>query len=272
MNAKLRRFLLVGFAIAAALAFETAAMAQKSHTGKSSTESPIDPQKPTGRSALRQTVQNLCVLNWQQHKNPAPCERVVLADISTNSSGYAVLADPSGGAHYLLVPTQTMPGTDSGELLDPDLPNYFAQAWRSRDLIKTFVGHEVPRTAMGLVMGIGHSRMQDQFHIHIDCLRQDVVDALRASVDGTKSAWSPITVAGLTYETQPIMSKDLDGSNLFEMLATLKPDARHHMGDYTLIVAGMQFSNGPGFAVLAGTGPSGEILLDSSCAVAGAGG
>jgi hypothetical protein len=39
-----------------------------------------------------------------------------------------------------------------------------------------------------------------------------------------------------------------------------------------LVVAGMQFSSGPGFVVLAGTGPTGELLLDSSCAVAGAGG
>jgi hypothetical protein len=43
------------------------------------------------------------------------------------------------------------------------------------------------------------------------------------------------------------------------------------MGNYTLIVAGMQFNSGPGFVVLTGTGPSGEILLDSSCAVAGGG-
>jgi CDP-diacylglycerol pyrophosphatase len=67
------------------------------------------------------------------------------------------------------------------------------------------------------------------------------------------------------------LGEALDASNLFELLATLNPDARHHMGNYTLIVAGMQFNSGPGFVVLTGTGPSGEILLDSSCAVAGGG-
>ena len=44
------------------------------------------------------------------------------------------------------------------------------------------------------------------------------------------------------------------------------------MGDYTVVVAGMQFANGPGFIVLAGTGQTGELLLDSSCAAAGGGG
>jgi CDP-diacylglycerol pyrophosphatase len=210
-------------------------------------------------------------LNWQEHHNPAPCERVFLADAKKGSSGYAVLAAPGGGAHYLLIPTRTMAGVESSELLDPDGPNYFAEAWHSRALISSFVGHDVPRSAVGLAIGIGVSRAQDQFHIHIECLQQDVFRTLRASADNFVDAWSPITIAGSTYQTRRILGEALDASNLFELLATLSPDARHHMGNYTLIVAGMQFNSGPGFVVLTGTGPSGEILLDSSCAVAGGG-
>ena len=46
------------------------------------------------------------------------------------------------------------------------------------------------------------------------------------------------------------------------------PRANGAMGDYTLVVAGMQFENGPSFIVLATTGRAGELLLDSSCAIA----
>ncbi|MDP9007237.1 MAG: CDP-diacylglycerol diphosphatase [Pseudomonadota bacterium] len=272
MNAKLRSFLIIGIAMATAVAFASSAIAQKMHGAKPSTDSPIDPQQPAGRSALRQTVQSQCVLNWQQHHNPAPCERVFLADPRNGDSGYAVLAAPGGGAHYLLVPTRTMAGIDSSELLDPDAPNYFAEAWHARDIIRAFVGHEVPRTVVGLAVGIAQSRTQDQFHIHIECLQQETFKALRAMADNIAEVWSPITISGSTYEVLRIMADGLDSSNLFELLASLKPDARHHMGNYTLVVAGMQFKNGPGFAVLTGTGPSGEILLDSTCAVAGAGG
>jgi CDP-diacylglycerol pyrophosphatase len=272
VRAKLRDFLLIGLAIAAAAACVSSAWAQQPHKGKSSTDSPIDPSKPSGRSSLRQTVQTLCVLNWQQNHNPAPCERVFLADIRNADSGYAVLADPGGGGHYLLVPTQTMAGLDSGELLDPDAPNYFALAWHARDLIAKYVGHDTARTAIGLAMGIAQSRTQDQFSIHIDCLQQETLKALRAASDSLGDGWSPITIAGSTYQATRIMGEGLDGANVFEVLAGLSSDARHHMGRYTLIVAGMQFKSGPGFAVLAGTGPSGEILLDSSCAVADAGG
>jgi CDP-diacylglycerol pyrophosphatase len=260
-----------GIVIAISMIFASSAMGQRMRDAKSSTDSPIDPKQPAGRSALRQIVQEQCVVNWQEHHNPAPCERVVLADPKNGRSGYALLAAPGGGAHYLLVPTRTMAGIESSELLDPDAPNYFAEAWHARGLMSSFVGHDVPRSAVGLAIGIGVSRAQDQFHVNIECLQQDAFRTLRASADNFVDAWSPISIAGSTYQARRILGEGLDASNLFELLATLSPDARHHMGNYTLIVAGIQFKSGPGFMLLAGTGPSGEILLDSTCAVAGGG-
>ena len=270
VNAKLRRIFLTGIAAAAAFASSAAGSAPPGDRyAGSSTDSP---EIGTGRSALRQIVQDRCVVNWSQHHNAAPCERVYLADSKTGNSGYAVLADRKGGAHYLLIPTQTMAGIESGELLDPDAPNYFAEAWHARDLIPRFVGHDVPRAAVGLAVNTAHSRSQDQFHIHIECLRQDVFESLRTGAEHVTDVWSPLSVAGSTYEALRLMGEGLDGSNPFELLANLKPDVRHHMGDYTVVVAGMQFKSGPGFIVLTGTGPTGELLLDSTCAVAGAGG
>jgi len=271
-NLTIRAFLVISIAIATAIALAPSAMGQKSRGAKSSTDSPIDPKQPAGRSAFRQIVQEQCVRNWQEHHNPAPCERVFLADPRSDASGYAVLAAPGGGAHYLLIPTRTTAGIESSELLDPDTPNYFAEAWNARGLLAAFVGHDVPRPSVGLAAGIAQSRAQDQFHIHIECLQQDVFQAMHASAENFTDVWSPITIAGSTFQARRIMADSLDAFNLFELLAALSPDARHHLGNYTLIVAGMQFRGGPGFVVLTGTGPSGEILLDSTCAVAGGGG
>jgi CDP-diacylglycerol pyrophosphatase len=272
LNSTLRSILQLGPVAAAGAAFALSATGAGVHLPKSSSDSSTDPpQLNTGRDALRHIVQEQCVVNWTQKHDPSPCRRVFLPDSKTESSGYALLEDRKGGAHYLLIPTQTMAGIESAELLDPDMPNYFAEAWRARDLITSFVGHEVPRSAIGLAINTAHSRTQDQFHVHIECLRQDVAASLRESAERISNVWSPVMVAGSTYQAQRIMGDGLDGSNLFEMLANLKPDVRHHMGDYTLVVAGMQFSSGPGFIVLTGTGPTGELLLDASCVVAGAG-
>ena len=226
----------------------------------------------TGPGALRQVVQTECVLGWKQRHNPAPCERVVLYDANASDAGYAVLQDPDGGAHYLLVPTQTMAGLESGELLDRDAPNYFAEAWRVRDLLAKSIGHAVPRTDIGLVVNTERTRTYDQFHIHIECLRRDVADALRAASPRITETWAPQIVGGTTFQAMRIVSNSLDGSNLYESLAALKPGVSQRLRDYTLIAVGAQFESGPGFIILTGTGPTGEILLDSTCEVAGGGG
>jgi CDP-diacylglycerol pyrophosphatase len=273
VSAILRNIFLAGIAGVAALQ-GASVYAAGAHTPKvttGSSDSSSDGALPTGRGALRLIVQQ-CVQNWQQHSNPAPCERVSLADPQLVDSGYALLEDPDGGAHYLLIPTKAMAGVDSSELLDPDSPNYFAEAWHARDLLGKFVGHSVPRTDIGLVINTRSTRTYDQFHIHIECLRADVAESLRALSGQMKPTWSPITVGGATFQAMQILGDGLDGSNLFETLASMKPDVAQHMGDYTLVAVGAEFPSGLGFILLTGTGPTGEFLLDSRCLVSGGGG
>ena len=263
-----------GAAAIAALLLAPWALGAGAHSPKttsSSSSSGNDEGLPTGRGALRQIVQTQCVLDWKQHGNPAPCERVSLYDPNASDIGYAVLQDPGGGAHYLLVPTQTMAGLESGELLDRDAPNYFAEAWRAHELLSKSIGHTVPRTDIGLVVNTERTRAYDQFHIHIECLRQDAADALRAASSRITDTWAPLTVGASTFQAMRIASDSLDGSNLYQSLAEMKPGVSQRLRDYTLVAVGAQFVSGPGFIILTGTGPTGEILMDSTCEVAGGG-
>ena len=225
-----------------------------------------------GRDALRQVVQNQCLPNWQKHHEPSPCERIWLSSPQPDSPGYAVLEDRKGGAHYLLIPLQTFSGTDSGELLDPDLPNYFSQAWGARDLLDSYVGHAVPRTAVGLAVNSVRARDQDQFHIHIECLRPEVFDALHAAAAQLTAKWSPITVMGLTYQAMRLADKSLEAVRPFDLVAQQSADARHHLETYNVLIAGMLYPDGAGFAILTSTGPSAELLLDPGCTAGGGGG
>lgn len=225
-----------------------------------------------GRDALRQVVQNQCLPHWRQHKDPSPCERIWLSSPQPDSPGYALLEDRKGGAHFLLIPLQTFSGIESGELLDPDLPNYFAEAWNARDLLDQYVGHAVPRTAVGLALNTARAREQDQFHIHLECLRPEVFDALHADAAQITGKWSPITVFGSTYQAMRIADPSLEAIRPFDLVAQLSADARHHMETYTVLIAGMQYPGGAGFAILTSTGPTAELLLDPGCTVAGGGG
>jgi CDP-diacylglycerol pyrophosphatase len=133
------------------------------------------------------------------------------------------------------------------------------------------VGHPVPNVDVGLAVGTAATRTQHQFHIHIECLRPEVVASLKAVADAVTDRWSPVTVAGFPFQAMRLSTEALEVTNPFELVASLSPDARHHMGNYTVVIAGAQFSSGPGLMLLTGTGPSGDLLMDSGCLVAGGG-
>jgi len=225
------------------------------------------PALSADRDALRQIVEEQCLVHWRQRHDPAPCEQV--------DPGYAVLADRKGGAHFLLIPTTDIAGIESPQLLETDAPNYFSSAWRARDRLAAAAGRRIPRSAVGLAVNPAHARTQDQLHIHIECLRPDVFFALKQAGEGITSRWSPLRIGGARFDALRIPGEDLNGANPFRLLAerilaAQGPQAGRAMGDYTLVVAGMQFESGPGFVLLAGTDRAGELLLDSTCSVAGA--
>lgn len=220
------------------------------------------------RNALRQIVQDQCAVHWLQQHDARPCERIYLPDAPRARAGYAVLHDIKGGAHFLLIPTRTIAGMESAELLEPGAPNYFAAAWQARDLVAAAVGHGIRRGAIGLALNPQHARTQDQLHIHIECLRTAVAHALKTAAPRIDDTWSSVVVGAWVYEAMRVMGEELGGANPFQLLADKLPAAKSAMGDYTLVLAGMDFSEGPGFILLAGKGAAGELLLDPTCAIA----
>jgi len=224
--------------------------------------------RAANRDALRQIVQEQCMVHWLQQHSASPCDRIHLPDPPHEREGFAVLADRKGGAHFLLIPTKTIAGMESPELLEPGTPNYFAAAWQARDRVAAVVGHSVPRSAVGMALNPQHARTQDQLHIHVECVRVDIADALRSQAPRISHVWSPVVLNGSSYQALRIMGEELDGADPFALIADGIPAAKAAMGDYTVIVAGMDFSEGPGFVVLAGNASAGELLLDSTCAAA----
>jgi CDP-diacylglycerol pyrophosphatase len=224
--------------------------------------------RPANRDALRQIVQDQCAVHWLQQHSASPCERISLPEPPHEAEGFALLHDIKGGAHYLLIPTKTIAGMESAALFEPGTPNYFAAAWAARDLVAASVGHPLPRDAIGLSLNPRHARSQDQLHIHIECVRVDVARTLRAAAPQIKRAWSPLAAGGRTYEAFRVMGEELDGVDPIALLADELPVSRTAIGDYTLLVAGMSYQEGPGFVLLAANGPAGELLLDPTCAIA----
>jgi CDP-diacylglycerol pyrophosphatase len=184
-------------------------------------------------------------------------------------AGYAVLADRKGGAHFLLIPTQRIAGVESPQARAPGTRNFFDAAWQSRAVLSDVVGHAVPRAAVGLAVNQIRARSQDQLHIHIGCVREEVAKALRAQASTVGTRWSKVEIGDARYHALRIMGERPGRANPFDLLAGTLPGAADSMGQFTLLLSGMDFAEGPGFVLLAGQDvPGAELMLDPRCALA----
>jgi CDP-diacylglycerol pyrophosphatase len=210
------------------------------------------PQAVGDPNALWAIVNGQCVPGQQNNGDSAPC---ALVDLDGGEpQGHAVLKDLVGATQFLLIPTARVPGIESPQILAADAPNYFADAWRARSFVEQRAGRELPRDWLSLAINSADARSQDQLHIHVDCVRADVRQALAAHADDIGATWRPFpeTLAGQRYRAMSIRAQELDGVNPFALLADDLP-AGDSMGAQSLVVVGDNDADGrPGFVLLAG--------------------
>ena len=217
-------------------------------------------------NALWTIVHDQCVPDQEANSDPGPCALVELT--SGERRGYAVLKDLVGATQFLLIPTDRISGIESPTLLEPDAPNYFAAAWDASGFVDARAGVDIPRDWMSLAVNSAAARTQDQLHIHIDCVRADVREAVSRRIAEVGSEWAPFgeRLRGHPYVAMAVEDETLDGANPVQLLAKRSND----MGLETLVVVGTYLANGkPGFILLAsqadpatGNPGAGEELQD----------
>ncbi|HTQ34810.1 MAG TPA: CDP-diacylglycerol diphosphatase [Stellaceae bacterium] len=223
-------------------------------------------------AALWKIISEKCLPNWREHGDAAPCAKVDL------DKGYVVLKDRAGATQYLLMPTDKITGIDDPAVVAPNARNYFADAWAERHFTEEAAKRALPRDMLSLAINSAYGRTQNQLHIHIDCIRPDVRDALVHGQAAIGNRWAPFPVplAGRHYRAMRVAGETLDGVAPFMLVADGIPGARSAMAKDTIVVVGLTLADGkPGFAILsdeadltAGDHGSGEELQDHSCALA----
>jgi CDP-diacylglycerol pyrophosphatase len=230
------------------------------------------PAQGADPSALWKIADGKCVPHMREAKDPAPCSIVDLTE------GYVVLKDLVGATQFLLIPTVRIAGIESPEVLAPDTTNYWDRAWRVRGLTEHLAGKPLPREALSLAINSPFGRTQDQLHIHIDCVRPDVHDALAANRDAIGEYWEafPVKLVGQPWRAFRVDGQNFGTINPFSLLAKGNPEAGADMSKHTLVAVGMTWrDNVAGFVLLdstvdlaAGNRGSGEDLQDHDCALA----
>ena len=223
--------------------------------------------------ALWFVVHNVCMEDMAVRKKPFPCTSI------NPSGGYATLRDFAQPNHLLLVPTRRLTGIESPILLQNGSTNYWQAAWKARHLIETQIGEPIPRNDFAMAINSKYGRTQDQLHIHVDCVRPDVQQALSRHQNEIGAAWSDLDfhIIHREFRAMRLDGADLSTQDPFKRLAHGDSKARADMGRETLVVIGASFSDGSeGFFLLSDranlTGSDrglGEEVLDPRCRVLG---
>ena len=225
------------------------------------------------RSLLWRVVQT-CLVNHKLTGGAFPC-----LDVQTpngRAEGYAVLRAPLEKTHIVVMPTVRTIGIEAERLRAPDAPSYFHDAWSARHFVTDDLPIKPGRADIGMAVNSRPGRSQDQLHIHVNCLRPAVKQALAQQAPALRDhAWARLAILphAPRYFVHDVRSMDLAGINVFQAVADgLKVDP-DDMDDVTIVVVGANDVDGaPGFTVLARQRQPGgfdeahgEALLDPQC-------
>ncbi|MGP2836351.1 CDP-diacylglycerol diphosphatase [Serratia nevei] len=193
-------------------------------------------------NALWQIVSQQCVPNQQKNHGPAPCLKVDLAE------GYVLFKDSKGSYHDLVMPTEKVSGIESSILQTAQARPYFALAWNNREHISTEIGKPLKDAWVSLAVNSKYGRSQNQLHIHVACLRQDVYYALGEQAQKIDQQWRPLSVklVGHQYLARKLVGTDLTKEDPFQLL-------RHYVVD--------QGDNISNYGLALTVSPQGEMLL-----------
>ncbi|WP_084534181.1 CDP-diacylglycerol diphosphatase [Paraburkholderia dilworthii] len=218
-------------------------------------------------NALWKIVNMRCVPSQQATGTPGQC---TLVDLDKR---YAILKDIVGRSQYLLIPTDRISGIESPLVLAPQAPSYWSDAWAARSYVNRSVKRTLPDNQLGLEINSQFRRSQNQLHIHIDCMRRDISDALASHAKDAPGEWHWDTLNGnryrimrvtaLTGASDPfhLVSHDNPGSDAMAMQTILVTGAgpSAEKDGWLVLNSGLDANNGSGSA---------EDLLDHACRVA----
>ena len=210
-----------------------------------------------------------CVLAKTLANRTFPCLAVDLGN--GERPGTAVLRAPGEPTHIVVMPTDTVSGLESAPLRGSRGVAYWRAALSARHFVAESLNNRVPEADIGLAVNSARGRSQDQLHIHLDCLRPKVLDALNTHGRAVGRAWAPFPVplAGDRFQAMRVRAAEVEAFNPFVAITHL-PGRRDLTRTSFAAVATRPDDPEPGLILLAyrARQASAEDIMDHGCAIA----
>ena len=216
------------------------------------------------------TVVRSCVLAKASLGTPFPCLEV--SPPRAGEPGFAVIRAPGQTTHIIVTPTDQITGIESPLLLEPKAGGYWRAALAARHFVVETSNGRASLDVVGLALNSERTRSQDQLHIHAECVRPDVLQAIRGQAGEIGPAWRllahPVDRDRLFART--VSAATIAKDNLFALLAEL-PGLHGDLSHVTALVVPAGGGGEPDrFHVVAGSSRSRSIegYLNGSCRTA----
>lgn len=224
--------------------------------------------------ALWMVTQDLCMKNYDLRRDPAPCQQIYQPQ--GKEQGFSILQNPRYPYHFILVPNLAMSGIESIALTRAGRTDYFGYAWLMRYRLRAAYGAAVPDDRLGLAINSAYGRSQNQLHIHLTCLREDVRRQLQAERPYISEAWRPLPDRLLKhrYYARRVMQPAAMGIYPIDSVARHFQLSPPQLAEYGVALIPTTFEEGQGFILLTtrrgwdkGNRASVESLLDKRCEI-----
>jgi CDP-diacylglycerol pyrophosphatase len=201
------------------------------------------------RQALRRITQ-ACVFDAHWTGSPFPCLKV---EPSEGGGGAVIFRAPL--IHdTVLVPTRKIAGVEDPFLASSAAPNFFAEAWRTRSIVRTPDGAAPAHDRLLLVVNSAVVRTQDQLHIHIGCLNPAARKSLAAAAPLLPiGGWRFVSsvVPHQPFWVLRLGRADLDGADPFRLVFEAFEGVVADPGQLTVAVAGATVAGEDDLLILA---------------------
>ncbi|WP_369309050.1 CDP-diacylglycerol diphosphatase [Providencia rettgeri] len=133
---------------------------------------------------------------------------------------YVLFKDKQGPRHNLVIPTSTIAGIESPQLLEPSSPDYFAIAWQERESLLPKAGTPFPHDLLAVAVNSPYGRSQNQLHLHIACLKPEVSLQINQVSTHITTDWAtlPTKLIGHHYLAKKLQDEPTKPKNAFNQL------------------------------------------------------
>ena len=146
-----------------------------------------------------------------------PCAEVSPATAS--DVGSILLKSPRSPTEYLLTPAVPIAGLEDPQAAAPSARSLWEKAWEERQRVADAAGVAVDR--IGLAVNSRGSRTQDEFHIHIECTSEAMIERLDRGASTPIAGWQATRdVVGANW-IETLSGADLTGIDIMSQLLTV---------------------------------------------------